>query len=201
MNNSKQLNQVLQKILWIIKLIQNLMQRKVKNFCLKINIFGNNVTKESVIRNQLELDEGDPFNNILATKSLNNIKSLNYFKNVELEILDNDEGYKEINIAVEEKPTGEITAGAGVGTSGGTIGFGIKENNYLGSGVKLNANMTITEDSIKGLFSVNNPNYKNTNKSLYTTIEATETNKLMILGIRQVRPVSPLVQGLNIIRI
>ena len=150
----------------------------------KINIFGNNVTKESVIRNQLELDEGDQFNNILATKSINNIKSLNYFRNVELEILDKDEGSKELNIAVEEKPTGEITAGAGVGTSGGTIGFGIKENNYLGSGVKLDANMTITEDSIKGLFSVNNPNYKNTNKSFYTTIQATETNKLTDFGYK-----------------
>ena len=47
---------------------------------LKINIFGNNVTKENVIRNQLEIDEGDPFNEILLTKSINNIKSLNYFK-------------------------------------------------------------------------------------------------------------------------
>ena len=174
--------------------IENIVDNKInlefyveeseKIFVSKINIFGNNVTKESVIRNQLELDEGDPFNNILATKSLNNIKSLNYFKNVELEILDNDEGYKEINIAVEEKPTGEITAGAGVGTSGGTIGFGIKENNYLGSGVKLDANMTITEDSIKGLFSVNNPNYKNTNKSFYTTIQATEINKLSDFGYK-----------------
>ena len=150
----------------------------------KINIFGNNITKESVIRNQLELDEGDPFNKILATKSINNIKGLNFFRNVELEILDKDKGLKELNIAVEEKPTGEITAGAGVGTSGGTIGFGIKENNYLGSGVKLDANMTITEDSIKGLFSVNNPNYKNTDKSFYTTIQATEVNKLSDFGYK-----------------
>ena len=132
----------------------------------KINIFGNNITKGNVIRNQLELDEGDPFNKILVAKSINNIKNLNFFKNVDSEILDTNEGSKVINIAVDEKPTGEISAGAGVGTSGGTIGFGIKENNYLGSGVKLDANMTITEDSIKGLFSVRNPNYKNTDKSL-----------------------------------
>jgi outer membrane protein insertion porin family len=31
----------------------------------RINIFGNNVTRENVIRNQLEIDEGDPFNEIL----------------------------------------------------------------------------------------------------------------------------------------
>ncbi len=150
----------------------------------KINIFGNNITKENVIRNQLELDEGDPFNKILVSKSINNIKNLNFFKVVDSEILDTNEGSKVINIAVEEKPTGEISAGAGVGTSGGTIGFGIKENNYLGSGVKLDANMTITEDSIKGLFSVRNPNYKNTDKSFYTSIQATELNKLSDFGYK-----------------
>ena len=42
----------------------------------KINIFGNNVTKESVIRNQLEIDEGDPYNELLSAKSINNLKSL-----------------------------------------------------------------------------------------------------------------------------
>ena len=44
----------------------------------KINIFGNNVTKETVIRNQFELDEGDVYNDILANKSINNLKSLNF---------------------------------------------------------------------------------------------------------------------------
>ena len=47
-------------------------------FIERINIFGNNVTRESVIRNQLEIDEGDPYNEILANKSVNNIKNLNF---------------------------------------------------------------------------------------------------------------------------
>ena len=38
---------------------------------------------------------------------------------------------------MEEKPTGEIAAGAGIGTSGGTIAFNIKENNWLGEGKML----------------------------------------------------------------
>ena len=41
----------------------------------KINIFGNNITRESVIRNQFELDEGDFYNEILKNKSINNLKS------------------------------------------------------------------------------------------------------------------------------
>jgi outer membrane protein insertion porin family len=54
-----------------------------KYYVEKINIYGNNVTQENVIRNQLELDEGDPFNEILLNKSINNLKSLNFFKNVD----------------------------------------------------------------------------------------------------------------------
>ena len=45
----------------------------------KINILGNNITQENVIRNQFEIDEGDPFNEILYNKTLNNIKSLGFF--------------------------------------------------------------------------------------------------------------------------
>ena len=45
------------------------------------------------------------------------------------------ENKKIINITVEEKPTGEIMAGAGVGTGGGTFAFGVSENNFLGSGI------------------------------------------------------------------
>ena len=121
----------------------------------KINIYGNNVTKEAVIRNQLEIDEGDPFNNILFNRSINNLKNLNFFKDVKTEFLENTSNKtKIIDISVEEKPTGEIMAGAGVGTSGTTTTFGIKENNYLGNGLSLNANLEISEETIKGKFSL-----------------------------------------------
>ena len=150
----------------------------------KINILGNNVTKEDVLRNQLELDEGDPYNDILATKSINNLKSLNFFKTVDLDVVDAEKGFKEMNISVTEKPTGEIMAGAGVGTSGATMAFAVKENNYLGKGIGLEANLTLTEDSIKGLFSMENPNYNNSDKSIRTSFQATEINKLSDFGYK-----------------
>ena len=85
----------------------------------RINIFGNNITRENVIRNELELDEGDPYNEILFIKSKNNLKSLTFFKNVNAEVIDLDgSNNKIINITVDEKPTGEISAGAGIGTNG-----------------------------------------------------------------------------------
>ena len=106
-----------------------------KFYVEKINILGNYVTIEEVIRNKLIVDEGDPLNNILYNKSIDNIRSLGIFKNVKAEIKDgSDLNFKEIDIIVEEKPTGEISLSAGVGTSGSTIGGGIKEKISLVKG-------------------------------------------------------------------
>ena len=154
-------------------------------FINKINISGNNVTNEAVIRNQFELDEGDPFNEILFTRTINNIKSLNFFKNVKSEILENaTENSKIININLEEKPTGEIMAGAGFGTSGTTTTFGIKENNYLGNGLSVDAKLDLSQESIKGKFSLRNPNYNNTDKSIFTNIQSSETDRLTDFGYK-----------------
>ena len=154
-------------------------------FVERINIFGNNVTRESVIRNQFEIDEGDPYNEILANKSINNLKSLNFFKNVNSEVIDGSKSdLKIININLEEKATGEITAGAGVGTSGSSLSFGIKENNYLGKGISLASNLTLTDESLKGRFSVTNPNYKNSDKLVYFSAEASEIDRLSAYGYK-----------------
>ncbi len=158
--------------------INFIIEETEKFYVERINIFGNNITRESVIRNQLEIDEGDPFNEILQKKSENNLKSLNFFKNVSSEIIDGKENNsKIINISVDEKPTGEIMAGAGAGTEGGTFLFGVKENNYLGKGLSIDANATITSESFKGLLRVNNPNYNNSDKSLFGSIEAVEIDR------------------------
>ena len=45
-----------------------------KFYVEKINIYGNNVTAENVIRNQFEVDEGDPYNELLINKTVNNLK-------------------------------------------------------------------------------------------------------------------------------
>ena len=160
------------------------IQETEKFYVEKINIFGNNITRENVIRNQLEIDEGDPFNEILEKKSLNNIKSLNFFSSVESKIVDGVNGNKSINITVDEKPTGEISASAGVGTTGSSIGFGIKENNFLGAGISLDSKLILGTSSINGILSILNPNYKDTNKSVYLNIEASEEDNYETFGYK-----------------
>ena len=190
-------NIVLQEQFESIKVIplENLVDNKInltfkveeseKFVVKKINIFGNNITQENVIRNQFEIDEGDPFNEILYNKTLNNIKSLGFFKKASGEIQDIEgDNAKIINISVEEKATGEISLGAGAGTDGATIAFGVKENNFLGKGVSLTAGATLTEETIKGKFSVKNPNYKNTDKSIYVNFEALEIDRSTEFGYK-----------------
>ena len=103
----------------------------------KINIVGNNVTNEDVI-GELLLDEGDPFSQLNLDKSVAKIRSRNIFNSVKSKVSDgSSDNLKIIEIEIEEKPTGEISAGAGVGTNGGTFAISISENNWLGQGKKL----------------------------------------------------------------
>ena len=158
-----------------------------KQFVKRINIFGNYITDEKVIRNSLIIDEGDPYNKILFDKSLKNLKAKNIFKSVKHEINTDEDFTKMININVEEKPTGEIFAGAGTGTTGSSITGGIKENNYLGLGIKLDTNLTITDDTIKGKFSVINPNYNNSDKMIKTVLESSTNDYMTTSGYKTSR--------------
>ncbi len=154
-----------------------------KQYVERINILGNYITDEKVIRNSLIIDEGDAYNETLFKKSLSDLKSKNIFKTVEYEII-NDGDTKIIDLTVEEMATGEIFAGAGTGTTGSSITGGIKEINYLGLGIKLDTNLTITDDTIKGKFSVVNPNYDNSDKSLKTEIESSTNDYMSSSGYK-----------------
>ena len=160
-----------------------------KFYVEQINIFGNFITEEKVIRNSLIIDEGDAFNEILFDKSLNSIRSRGIFKSVKSDIKssDKDKQNKIININVEESPTGEIFAGAGTGTSGASLTAGIKEKNYLGKGIKIATNFMIAEDEVKGKFSVVNPNFQNTDRSLNTTVESTSSDSMSTSGFKTSR--------------
>ena len=156
-----------------------------KFYIEKINIKGNFNTLEEVVRNNLIVDEGDPFNEILFNKSVNNIQSLGIFKKVKTDVRDgSNQSFKEIDINVEERPTGEISLTAGFGTTGETIGAGIKENNFLGKGIKLNTNLELTADSIKGQFIYAKPNFNYSNNTLFTSVKSSTTDLLTNSGYK-----------------
>ena len=156
-----------------------------RKFVERINIYGNNVTEEKVIRNQIITDEGDPYNKLLEIKSINNIKGLNIFKSVKSKVEDGSTPQQKIiNIAVEEKPTGEIALGAGVGTDGTTLGFAVTENNYLGKGIRLNTSLRLSQDTVRGRFQVDNPDWRSSGRALSTNIQSTSVDKLSDNGYK-----------------
>jgi outer membrane protein insertion porin family len=133
----------------------------------KININGNSITEEKVIRDNMLLAEGDYLNLTKAKKSVDNIKAKQLFSKVEYKIENaENKDFKDFNLFVKEQPTGSITAGLGYGTNGAIFEAGINERNFLGQGINLNFNGRLSTEKISGVFSYNDPNFKNTSKEL-----------------------------------
>ena len=159
-----------------------------KFYVERINIYGNNITREKVIRDSFIVDEGDAFNEILHNKTINKLKSKNIFAKVLSKVTDGTKpNQKIIDIEVEEKATGEISAGAGVGTTGGSIAFSVKENNYLGKGIKLDSTIQLSTDTVRGVFAVTNPNFNYSDRALRTSLESTVTDKLTANGYKNTK--------------
>ena len=149
-----------------------------KELVEKINVIGNTVTDESVIRAELLLDEGDPFNKLKLEQSISKLKSRNIFGQVTRKITNGtNQNKKIIEIEVEEKPTGEISAGAGIGTTGGSFEFQITENNWLGRGVNLSTNLKVSTETFSGSINYVDPNYNFSGNSLNYFVSNTSNDK------------------------
>ena len=80
----------------------------------RINIVGNTQTLDRVIRRELRISEGDAFNRILLDRSKNRVRSLGYFKDVEIVETPGDGPDRSIvDVKVTEQPTGELSFAAG----------------------------------------------------------------------------------------
>ena len=158
-----------------INIILNIYEGE-KKLIERINVLGNSVTNEEVIRSELIIDEGDPFSNLNLEKSIAQIKARNIFRKVDYEVLDGSiDNLKVINIKVEEQPTGEVSAGAGIGSDGGLFQIGIKENNWLGTGKSVSFDLELESESISGILNYVDPNYDLLGNSLSYTL-LTESN-------------------------
>ena len=143
----------------------------------RINVVGNNVTNDSVIRSALAIDEGDPYSELLINKSINQLKARGIFGNVDKKITEGSApNLKVMEISVEEKATGEVAAGAGVGTDGTSFMASVTENNWLGKGIKLNSSFNISEEKVSGNIYVNNPNYKYSGNAVFAAIDISSTD-------------------------
>jgi len=142
-----------------------------KSLVNKINIRGNTITEEKVIRDNLTISEGDQLNSSKIKKSVDNIKSKQLFSKVDYKIEESDKkSFKDLNLFVKEQPTGSVSAGVGYGTNGGLFEASLNERNFLGQGIILNFTGRLSTDVIRGDLSYVDPNFGNSNKEFAASL-------------------------------
>ena len=147
-----------------------------RNFVNFINIKGNTLTDEEVIRRSLFFSEGDSFANYKIAKSENRLKKTGIFSNVTTKIINKSNELVDVEIKVEEQPTGSISAGLGVSTSGSSISTGIQEKNLFGKGINLSSNLNLGTEKISGSLDLKIPDFKNTDNTANFSLYALQTD-------------------------
>ncbi len=114
-----------------------------RRYIERINIHGNTVTREEVIRREFDVAEGDAYNRGLIDAAERRLKQLPPFKSVKITTEDGSAPDRVVlNVNVEEQQTGDISFSGGYSTSVGLIGeVSVSERNFLGLGqyVKVSA--------------------------------------------------------------
>jgi outer membrane protein insertion porin family len=110
----------------------------------RIDIHGNNKTRDDVIRRELDFGEGDAYNRALVDRGERHLKALGYFKTVKITV---DQGSAPdrvvLNVAVEEQQTGNFFVSGGYSGSDGWLGsVSIGDTNFLGTGYIAKATAT-----------------------------------------------------------
>lgn len=115
-------------------------------FVERIDINGNVRTLDKVIRREVLVAEGDPFNATKLRRSEQRIKDLGFFETAQITTADGPAPDRTVvNVDVKEQSTGEIALGAGFSTSDGVLGdFSIRERNFLGRGQDLRLGATLS---------------------------------------------------------
>ena len=119
-------------------------------FVERIDINGNTLTQDKVVRREFRLNEGDAFNSIQVKRTAERIKSLGYFQE-DLEV-EQAQGSAPDRIIlttnVEEKATGELSLSAGFSSIENFIFQGsIRQRNFRGLGQELRTNISYSSYS------------------------------------------------------
>lgn len=112
----------------------------------RVNITGNQKTRDFVIRRELSFAEGDPFNRSVVLRGKRSIEALGFFKTVDITTEPGSAADKVvININVVEQSTGEYGLTAGYSTNDGLLGeISVTERNFLGRGQYVRASIGAT---------------------------------------------------------
>lgn len=122
----------------------------------KINMVGNSKTRDKVIRRELEVFEGELYNETRKRESFDNVKRLGYFEEVNFNTKTpkGRTDLMDIDIVVKERNTGTIQAGAGYSSFYGFVLNGqVNQTNFLGRGQTLGASIDYSKRQSQFRFS------------------------------------------------
>ena len=147
-----------------------------KIFINRINVEGNLKTEDHVIRRQLKIAEGDVYNRGKIERGERNIRNLDYFGKMSLNLSPTDKSDRyDININVEEKSTSSIGLDVGYNTAGGPFGrVSFLERNLVGTGKYLSAGVQAGKKSIYYYAGLTDPNFMDRDLSLGGSIFRSE---------------------------
>jgi outer membrane protein insertion porin family len=117
-----------------------------RKFIERIDIVGNERTADKVVRREMTVAEGDPFNQSRITQSEQKIKDLGFFEKAQVQASQGSEPDKtDLKVNTVEQSTGEVSIGAGYSTTDGPlVDFRIKESNLFGEGNSVQFNTTVS---------------------------------------------------------
>lgn len=141
--------------------ITYLIDQGARIYVERINITGNEKTRDAVIRRELDFGEGDPFNRSMVSRGKSNIEKLGFFKTVSLDFSPGSAADKVvININVEEQSTGDYGLTAGYDSSAGLLGeVSVTERNFLGKGQYVRVAVGASESGQSFDFSFTEPRF------------------------------------------
>ncbi|HZG33147.1 MAG TPA: outer membrane protein assembly factor BamA, partial [Sphingopyxis sp.] len=121
-----------------------------RTYVERIDVNGNTLTQDKVVRREFRLNEGDAFNSFGVKRTENRINSLGYFQ--ENLTIDRKEGSAPDRIIletnVEEKPTGELSLSAGFSSiENFLLQASIRQRNFRGLGQQLQASVNYSSYS------------------------------------------------------
>lgn len=131
----------------------------------RINIVGNYRTHDDVIRREFSLAEGDAYNRLLVEAARRRLRSLGFFKTVDIAAEPGSAPDRVVLIVkVQEQPTGELSFGAGYSTSEGVIGdISITERNLMGKGQYVRLGFSGSFERAQVEFSFTEPHFLDRN--------------------------------------
>ena len=143
-----------------------------KNYVERIEIIDNSRTADFVIRREMQLVEGDAYNQVKLQKSIRNIRNLGFFSDVSVRSQQGSSADQSvIEVDVEEQSTGSLSVGVGYSSiDKSSVSIGIDEKNFLGTGRAVGFGAKVSSSKSDFNLSLTEPYFLNRNLSASANI-------------------------------